>query len=300
MNTQKFICEAFGYEKILPIDLTVKNKSGKLVEVFGINAKDKPFLTITQNNKEKKCLMCGRIHDVGYESKKGSKHLISSFVSKTYNWVYKFKSDDNFICEYCGFGSVAYNSPSKSPLGCKMVNVLIEDGKYSYMNFNSDNKNELYGILKNPPKPPFVILANPPGTVLYNMTFSAEATMSKGMIVFNYGMDNLRVKPKEVFASIENAMDIAEEFGIDAASDHIWNRQNDVSINTSLAYNNEFIEKMGLFLSKYDRDCRIVAKIIFLAYIKENKRDKKKSLKTKKVAQKEPEKLQTNLFDEMY
>lgn len=297
MNTQKFISEAFGYKEILPVDITVENKKGKKVPIFGITGKNKPFIKITDCNTNQKCIMCGKVHNKGYYSEKGAKHLIDSFISPTYNWVYKFKSDDNFICEYCGFNSVSYNSPSKSPLGQKMVNVLVEQGKYTYMNFNSDNKNELYGLLKNPPKIPFVILANPPGTVLYNMTFTAEPTISRGMIIVNYGMENLRVKPQEVFQSIEDARDIAEKYKIEASSDHIWNRQNDVSINSPLAYDSDFIKDMSVFLNKYNRDCRIVAKIIFLVYIKNNKRVKKaKTVKTVDTKQKN----QINLFDNLY
>ena len=304
MDTQKFICEAFGYKEILPIDLTAKyvfregqkwsKKYEKDVEVFGISKKDKPFIKIVKDNTDKRCIMCGQVHPIGYTSDKGVAHLMDSMVSATYNWVYKFNSTDNFICEYCGYASVAYNSDSKMPLGKKMVNVLIQENKVTYKNFNSNSENELYNILAHPPEPPFVILANPPGTVLYNMVFVSEPTLSKNLIVVNYGMDNLRVKPDEVFRSIEDAAIIADEFKLDQSSDHIWNRTNSVSISTPLVFEPDFVQKIGKFISQYSRDTRIVAKMVMLAYLKKNKIKKPLKLKTIKV------KKQANLFNNLY
>lgn len=269
LNTQKMICEAFDY------------KSPFATNIFAINEKQAATIELVDNNTEA-CSMCGHIHNVGYKSKISAESLLKTLVSDTYNECYAFRIS-NFICEYCGYSLKAYGSPSKSQFGKKMVNVLVHNGKALEKSFNSDEKNELYNILVNPPKPPFVIMINSRGTVLENLVFSSKATISRGLIVVNYGLNNLEVSPDEVFNSIEDAKNIAKKFGIELNSDSIWNRADDVSIwvKRNGKYGSidllSFYNDMGIFIDKYNRDCRLVAKMVLNAYLKShvNKESKK-------------------------
>lgn len=260
MNTQKMICEAFGYTTPLGVSImTSSEKQSNTIELVDDNTEV--------------CSMCGKIHNVGYKSKISAESLLKTLISDTYNECYSL-SVSNFICEYCGYSLKAYGSPSKMQYGKKMVNVLINEGKAIEKSFNSDEKNELYNILVTPPKPPFVIMINSRGTVLENLVFSSKATISKGLIVVNYGLNNLEVNPDEVFNSIEDARKIALTYGIEVSSDSIWNRADDVSIQVKKTGKkgvidlNSFYNDMGLFIEKYNRDCRLVAKMILNAYLK--------------------------------
>jgi hypothetical protein len=171
----------------------------------------------------------------------------------------------------------AYGSPSKSAYGKKMINVLVHNNKAIEKSFNSDDKNDLYNILENPPKPPFVILINSRGTVLENLVFTAKASISKGYIVVNYGLSNLEVIPSEVFECIESAKEIALKYGIETNSDTIWNRADDVKFlvkkktKKGVVNLDDFFNDMSFFLSSYNRDTRIVGKMVLLAYLKNNK-----------------------------
>lgn len=285
-NTQKMICEAFDY------------KSPFGVNIMTSNEKQASNIELIENNTEA-CAMCGQIHNVGYKSKINAENLLKTLISDTYNECYSIKAK-NFICEYCGYSLKAYGSPSKSAYGKKMINVLVHDNKAIEKSFNSDAKNELYDILVNPPKPPFVILINSRGTVLENLVFTAKATISKEWIVVNYGLNNLEVNPSEVFSAIENAKEIANKYGIELNSDTIWNRADEVHIKVKeknkkgLINIDDFYNDMGLFISNYNRDCRLVAKMILEAYLKNHKIEKKEIVDTKEVVSNP---IQTSLFD---
>lgn len=273
LKVQEMMAKAYGFESAFALNHTMKDKNGKVVSAFKIAKKDEPFLFIAEDNDEP-CAMCGNIHPVGYKSKNGAKHLLRSMISDTYNECYSL-SVDNFICEFCAYCMVSYGSADKNPFGRKMLSSVVHhDGKYEDKYFNSDKDNELYRILKNPPKPPFVILINSRGTVLENLTFTAKPTLAEEWIVVNYGLENLSVNPDEVFECIEDAREISQKAKIEISSDHIWNRQNDVSISPSqkLKLNELFFQEMGIFLAKYDRATRVVGKMILAAYLQEFKK----------------------------
>lgn len=284
-NTQKMICEAFDYKSPLGVNIMTSNeKQAKTIEL------------VDDNNEV--CAMCGKVHNIGYKSKINAENLLKTLISDTYNECYSIKAN-NFICEYCGYSLKAYGSPSKSAYGKKMINVLVHDGKAIEKSFNSDAKNELYDILVNPLRPPFVILINSRGTVLENLVFTAKATISKGLIVVNYGLNNLEVNPDEVFNAIEDAKEIAPKYGIETNSDSIWNRADEVSIKVKeknkkgIINLNDFYNDMGLFIGKYNRDCRLVAKMVLEAYLKNHKPNLKVEVDTKEVSNH----VQTSLFD---
>lgn len=243
-------------------------------------------LKITKDNAIP-CALCGNIHTTGYTANSETE-LIQTIISDTYNECYAIQTS-NFICEYCGYSLKAYNSPNKTLLGKKMVNVLVHNGRAVEKSFNSDEKNELYNIMIDPPKTPFVIMINSRGTVLENLVFSSKATISKELIVVNYGLDNLEVNPNEVFSSIEAAKTIAATYGIEVNSDSIWNRADEVSIQVKRTGKkgsidlNSFYNEMGLFIEKYNRDCRLVGKMILNAYLKHNPSQKAEKVETEKT-----------------
>lgn len=286
VNAQKMICEAYGYTKMLPLDYEFQNSKGQFKRVFELPKKHMKHIKETHDNKSTPCAMCGNIHSEGYVSLRDAESLLLATTKDTFNECYSLEHN-NFICEYCMYSTVTYGSPSVMLMGKKMVNSLVIDGKQIEKNFNSSKDNELYEILKNPPKPPFVILINSRGKVLENLIYTAKPTVSKGYVVVNYGLENLQVSPSDVFKAIETARRIAKDADIEITSDHIWNRQNDVtiSLNKKLQENKNFIEDMGSFISKYNRDCRVVAKMILLAYLNSNKTMKElpKKVKEKKV-----------------
>lgn len=294
MNTQKFICEAYGFKEMIQLDDEVLWK-GKKQKIFSFKTE---LLTVVDDNTDKHCAFCGNIHSKGYTSTVDAKHLLETFVSDTYNEVYSLGSKENFICEYCGFSTVAYGSESKMVYGRYMVNALIVNGSVEKKSFKSDKQNELYGILKNPPKPPFVILINSRGSVIENLVFTARATVDSSYIIVNYGLDNLMVNPAEVFECIETARVISKQFNnykingtkrkLDVNSDFIWNRANDVKFDTRFLKIPEFVSAVSEFLSKFNRPCRIVGKMVLEAYLQENK-------EMKEVAS--PVKVTTNLLD---
>lgn len=224
------------------------------------------------NNNELPCTLCGNVHPKGYVAD-NEEELIKSLVPDTYNECYSLKPN-NFMCEYCVYSLKAYSSPNKTIFGKKMINSLICNNRVIAKNFNSDSTNELYDILKNPPKPPFIILINSRGTVLENLVFTAKATISKELIIVNYGLNSLEINPNEVFNAIEEAKKIANTYGIEINSDSIWNRADDVSIQIKIKGKkgltdfNSFYKDMSLFIEKYNRDCRIVTKMILEAYLK--------------------------------
>jgi len=262
VNAQKMICEAFGYKEPFP----------PTHEIFKVGKKNEQSIHIVTDNNSELCAMCGKEHPVGYTSQKGTNHLLKSMIPNSFNKCYALTLS-NFICEHCGYSIVSYNSPSKMKNGKKIINVFVDSNGYKRMNFNADSKNELYQIIKNPPQPPFVILVNPPGTVLENLVFTAKPTISKGWIVVNYGEYNLEVCPDEVFACIHDARVIAAKLKIEPTADNIFNRQDDIKIkpNSKLVKNEEFLPLLSGFLGKYNRDYRIVAKMILNAYLKEHK-----------------------------
>lgn len=248
-------------------------------------------LRTVEDNTQTPCAMCGKVHDKGYVAK-DAESLMQTVIPDTYNECYALRAE-NFVCEHCMFSLKAYASPSKTLYGKKIVNALIHDGEAIVMSFSSDEYNELYDLMENPPEPPFVILINSRGTVLENLVFAAKPTISKGLFAVNYGIDTLEVAPSEVFAAIEEASIISARYGIEITSDSIWNRADDVSIG--MKYKGKkgiidvaaFIGDMGLFLNKYNRDCRIVSKMILAAYLKKHERPSEKNgnaLDTKNVA----------------
>lgn len=263
LNAQKMICEAFGYKSPLGINIMTSSE------------KQARNIMLVDDNLET-CSMCGQKHNIGYKSVINGENLLKTLISDTYNECYSIKSN-NFICEYCGYSLKAYGSPSKSLYGKKMINVLVHNNKAIEKSFNSDDKNELYDILINPPVPPFVILINSRGTVLENLVFTAKPSISKGYIVVNYGLSNLEVIPSEVFECIEDAKEIALKYGIETNSDSIWNRTDDVKIlvkkktKKGIVNLDDFFSDMSFFLSSYNRDTRVVGKMILLAYLKKNK-----------------------------
>lgn len=286
VNAQKMICEAYGYKDMLPLDYEFPNNKGQLKRVFNLAKKHEKHVEETLDNTSTPCAMCGNVHNKGYFSLKDAESLFIAVVKDTSNECYTLEHN-NFICEYCMYSTVAYGSPSSMSMGKKIVNVLITNGDYAEKNFKSNKDNELYEILKNPPKPPFVILINSRGKVLENLVYTAKPTISKGSIVVNYGLENLQVSTSVVFEAIETARRIAKDADMEITSDHIWNRQNDItiSLNKKLQENEKFLKDMGMFIAKYDRDCRVVAKMILLAYLNENKTLKElpKKAKVKKI-----------------
>jgi len=285
VNAQEMICKAYGYKDILRFDelresIDIKGVK-KMVKAFPkLSKANENKIKIIDDNKDKKCIYCGKVHNKGYTSLVNANHLIKSMISNTYNECYSLSSRDNFICEYCGFASVSYGSEGKneygkkSPFGLKMINSLItHDYKKVDKYFNSDEKNELYEIITNPPKTPFIILINSRGTVLENLVFNAKPTLSKDWIVVNYGLNNLEVNPNEVIECLEEANVFALLFKIEPTSDHIFNRQDEVSARLPYKYliNEDFMNKIYQFISKYNRDCRLVAKMIQKVYLKNNK-----------------------------
>lgn len=262
INTQKMICEAFDYKSPLGVNVMCSSE------------KQAANISLVEDNTTP-CAMCGQVHNIGYVSKINAENLLKTLISDTYNECYSIKAR-NFICEYCGYSLKAYSSPSKSAYGKKMINVLVHENKAIEKSFNSDAKNELYDILVNPPKLPFVILINSRGTVLENLVFSAKATISKEWIVVNYGLNNLEVSPAEVFNAIEDAKDLAEKYGIEINSDNLWNRADEVLIKVKMRNKkglidmDSFYSDVGLFISNYNRDCRVVGKMILEAYLKKH------------------------------
>jgi hypothetical protein len=281
ISVPKMICEAFGYKKmLLPKEEAKHKKMGSFVGPFKLSQKDADLIEVIEDNKDSNCMYCGNNHNKGYSSKKDMKHLASAMISPTYNEIYSFASKDNFICEYCGFASISYSSPSKSAYGLKMVNVLITNNlEVVEKDFRSGKDNELFEIIKNPPEPPFIVLINSRGTVLENMVFKAKASISKDWITVNYGLTSLEVCPDEVFECLADANSLSTEFDIEPNSDIIFNRADEVSFKLGrFQYNQEFMASVANFISKYDRDCRIVAKMIQQVYLKTNKPEKKKKI----------------------
>jgi len=265
------------------------------------STKETKTLQIATDNTQTPCAMCGKIHDKGYIAK-DAESLLQAVIPDTYNECYALRAE-NFVCEHCMFSLKAYASPSKTLYGKKIVNVLIHDGKADAKSFSSDEENELYDLMKKPPEPPFVILINSRGTVLENLVFAAKPTISKGLFAVNYGINTLEVSPSEVFAAIEEAAIISARYGIEITSDSIWNRADDVSIGMKYKGKKgvinaaDFIGDMGLFLNKYNRDCRIVSKMILAAYLKKHERPSTKrdnALDAKNVAGNTPA---SSLFD---
>lgn len=260
-NTQQFICEAYGYKKPLePID-----------DIYKFGKKNNGKIEIVSENTEP-CSMCGKVHPIGYASVVGATHLLRTMISNTYNKCYEFVPS-NFICEHCGYSLVTYGSPNKMKYGKKMVNTLIDRKGYKEMYFNSNEKSDLYKLLKEPPKPPFVILINSGGTVVENLVYTAKPTLSKKWFVVNYGTQNLEVSVDEVFKCLHDARMIGAKLKIEPTSEQLFNRSNDVKHRPSmkLINNEEFVPLVGEFLEKYNRDCRMVSKMVLAAYLKEHK-----------------------------
>ncbi|MCK9549269.1 hypothetical protein [Aquamicrobium sp.] len=260
-NTQEFICKAYGYSEPLP----------PTDEIFKFGKKNDGTIEIVSENLEP-CSMCGKVHPVGYVSNIGAEHLMQTMISDTYNKCYIFMPG-NFICEHCGYSLVAYGSPNKMKLGKKIINVVIDKKGSHEKYFKSDPKNELYDIIKNPPEPPFVLLINSAGTVIENMVYTAKPTLSKKWIVVNYGADNLEVSPDEVLECLHDARVIGERLKIKPSSEQLFNREDSVEYrpNPKLVKNENFVPLVGGFIEKYDRDCRIIAKMVLAAYLKEHK-----------------------------
>lgn len=266
---QKMICDAFGYEAPLsPISEIYK----------GIKKKDESHIHIIDNNESLPCAMCGTVHNKGYQSDISASHLIKSMLPATFNGCYDL-SQTNFICEYCGFSIVSYGSPAKMKgTGRKMVNVLVtSESKREEKHFSSDVNNELYGILKNPPKVPFVILINSRGKVLENLVYSARSTISHRQIVVNYGTENMIVDPDEVFRCLEDAEVISKSYDVAITSDLIFNRANSVTIKLprALRENSMFLNSISRFMADYSRHTRVVSKMVLAAWMADNERVQK-------------------------
>ena len=260
-NAQEMIAKAFGYKQVLePSDA-----------IFKIGKNNVGKILVVKDNK-KPCAMCDKAHSVGYTSNESVEHLLKCMIPNTFNECYQL-GFHNFICEHCAWSIVAYGSPSKMKYGQKIINVVVNSKGREYKHFNADDKNDLYGILKSPPKPPFIIMINSRGTVLENLVFTAKATISKKWIVVNYGLENLEVSPDGVFSCIHDARVIASKCKMEPTSDNIFNRQDDVRIkvNKKTLENENFAPLMGDFLNKYNRDCRLVSKMVIKAYLKEHK-----------------------------
>lgn len=296
MNTQKMICEAFGYKEALPVDSDLLKLGKKAVE----------DIALTRENTEEACALCGQVHPVGYSAKSGASFLLGALIPSTYNECYALRPN-NFVCEYCAWSFTAYGTPSKMKNGRKMVNALVIEGKHVYKSFNSDANNELYDIVKNPPEPPFVVLINSRGTVIENLVFSALPSLGRKTIVVNYGISNLMVNIDRVFACLAAADEIAEiskatkdkKLHVKPESDNLFNRQNDVkfSLNRKIREERETYDAIQNFVKDFDRDTRLVAKMIQRAYLADSdmvkKREENKSVLN--VANTKP--VQGSIFD---
>ena len=309
-NTTEFIAKTAGYNgEIVPIeDLQSDSSSAKKEHV------------LYHDGEGKKCFQCGNIHHKGYILGENSPRSLPAIMMPiTSNISYEFADiNSTFMCEHCGFLNKYYGSqkitlgkdyiPSdgeeglvfnekkgvwRKEVGKRILNVLIDENGMHRKEFGSTAINELYDILKNPPKPPFFILVNSGGTVLENMAFYALPTISTGCIVVTYGLKNMTISPKKVLEALDEVVRIAEKYNkslieakykekglrLTGGEDLFWNRQGEeagYNISRAPYYRFEwFAKELSDFILKYSRDTRVVAKMILLRHQAELKQKNK-------------------------
>lgn len=306
-NTTEFIAKKAGYDgKIVPIE-NLQNDATSAKNGY----------VLYHDGEAKKCFQCGNTHHKGYIlGENAPRSLPSIMIPVSSNISYEFADiNSTFMCEHCGWLNTYYGSQKitldkdyvpaedeeglnfnekkgvwRKEVGKRILNALIDENGIHRKEFGSTAANELYDILRNPPKPPFFILINSGGTVLENMAFYALPSVSAGCVVVTYGLKNMVVSPKKVFEALDDSARIAEKYNsalVDAkikekalrltgGEDLFWNRQGEEAgyvVSRAPYYRFEwFAKELSDFILKYSRDTRVVAKMILLRHQTELKK----------------------------
>jgi hypothetical protein len=210
-NPQKLIAINFGYKFIK----SVPNK-----------------IIISHDNTKYTCKICGRLQKDGYIDKDNL--LISRKSNITYSY---FNPHSPFLCSYCYFIQSNYIKRLQKPPLNDIADIILFKDKYIPQNFRtSSDNNDLFFILKDPPKPPYIIMIKEYiiSTSFVNMSHRVKATIDNNLIIINYGLRNYFVNPNILFNALK-------EYGSQS------------------------------FKTKYTLDIRFVAKLIHKTYIKQEK-----------------------------
>lgn len=154
--------------------------------------------------------------------------------------------------------------------------ILLSDGTIKAIDtLRGSTNNDIYNILKNPPKAPFIVnIKQQKGSNIVNNVHLLEETVDENYLVINHGYNIYTVKNSDVFSALDDAQRIFKTH-----RNKNMNISDDVLFNSvsSLDYENWFTKKLREnklfmydymdFINKYDKSVRTVAKIVFNTYL---------------------------------
>jgi len=268
---------------VYPPNILTQNPPEALAKAFGFDRNYAPVnvksVKHIEDNTEHKCLMCGRVQKSGYIDKK--RVLIGVNTNDFYSYI---APNSSFLCDYCYYCYKHYKKSMQSDLDRvygDMGNIVVYADRIEEKHFNADEKNELYDLLRSPPKEAFAILLKR----IKGNTFEANfhrflPTIDSDLFVINYGAKEFFVPRKKVFACLDDFDRIAKELQakkIDFSEDVFFNRSLSESYNywfsPRLRNNKEFFALYMDFINEYDRGVRFTAKTIKRRWEKERRKD---------------------------
>ncbi len=246
---QKIIAKHFGFTKNAIVTRRIK---------------------ILTNNTSYKCKCCGNIQDQGYLDSK------NTLITRTNNYMYSYKQlSSPFLCSYCHF--IAYNflkQYQKVKIG-DIGNILVFENKLYFKDFNTSSyKNDLYGLIKSSPKPPFIIMVKEQinASTITNMSHSIKPTIDSEVFNINYGLETFTISRRIVLQCLDSYYDVRQK-----QNEEIQNKLDELFFNknnsdkfhfifASVAKNKELLNIFIAFINKYNEPTRFVAKILLRTY----------------------------------
>lgn len=256
----------------------LKSPQKTIAKLFGYKALEKVSknaITII-NNQTYTCKCCGRLQDAGYLDPK------NILISKKANNIYSFKNlSSPFYCAYCYFIQLNYYKSTTY----NMSDIIVFNDRYEIKDFKTDsNKNDLYLIFKQPPKPPFILMLKEQisATAVVNMSHCVKPTIDKDLIVVNYGLTQHMVSRKLTLKCLKDFVNIKTNYNTKEhklSDEVLFNRTKSVKYNywfsVKLKANEEFVKEYKNFLNNYNDSIRFVAKIMLSTHLYQTNKEEK-------------------------
>lgn len=250
-SPQKTIAKLFGY-KYTPINTPKK--------VYYI-----------ENNNAYRCKSCGLVQDEGYFDKT---HVL---INKKSNHLYSFKEPNSpFFCSYCNFIQTNYQLKFQQNKLHDIADIVVYKDYYIPMDFKTNSiKNDLYFLIKNPPKPPFIIMLKEQKSItsIVNMSHVVKPTLDENLLVINYGLNQHLINPKNILDCLEEYIKLKSIYNNDhtLTDEVLFNRNKNTKYNlwlsVSLLQNEDFLKEYRVFLNRYNESTRFIAKIILNTFL---------------------------------
>lgn len=232
-------------------------------------------IKVLTNNITYACKCCGNIQDQGYLDPR------NTLITRTNNYMYSYKElSSPFLCCYCHY--IAYNflkQYQKNKIG-DIGNIIVFEDNFEFKDFNTSSfENNLYEIIKNPPKAPFLIMLKEQinASTITNMSHNVKPTIDQEIIIVNYGLANYTVFRMQVLNCLNTYFNIRQKQDSNihnTIDEFFFNKSNSDKFHfvfSNIKKNEQLFNNFISFIKKYNEDTRFVSKIILRTYFKKEK-----------------------------